>query len=181
MGLGKRMKKDIRIAISGRSGCGNTTVSKILADVLGLRFINFTFRSLAEERGVDFLTILEQSEKNDLIDKEVDKRQIQLARDSDGCVLGSRLAVWMLEDADLKVYLKACPQTRAERIAKREGGDLEKVAAFTANRDKQDHERYMRIYGINNDDYGFVDLIIDTNNLTPPQIADLVIARIKSI
>jgi cytidylate kinase len=179
--LSEQMKEGIKIAISGRSGCGNTTVSKILADMLGLRFINFTFRSLAEERGVDFITILEQSEKDDSIDKEVDTRQVQLARESGGCVLGSRLAIWMLEDADLKVYLKACPEIRAERIAKREGGSLEKVAAFTANRDKQDHERYLRIYDINNDDYGFVDLIIDTNNLTPQQIASIIVERIKII
>ena len=175
------MKRDIKIAISGRSGCGNTTVSKLLSDILDLRFINYTFRSLAEERGVDFLTILAHSEKDDSVDREVDTRQVQLARESSGCVLGSRLAIWMLEDADIKIYLKACPQVRAERIAKREGGDLEKVAAFTANRDKQDHERYLRIYGIDNEDYGFVDLIIDTNNLTPQQIADVIIERTKII
>jgi len=47
------MKKEIKIAISGRSGCGNTTISKMAADSLGLRFINFTFRSLAQERGLE--------------------------------------------------------------------------------------------------------------------------------
>jgi len=177
------MKKNIKIAVSGRSGCGNTTVSKMVADALGLRFINFTFRSLAEERGLDLKKILELAAKDDSIDKEVDIRQVQLAReDSDamnGCVLGSRLAIWMLEEADLKVYLDAAAKTRAARIVNREGGSLEEIAAFTAERDRQDHGRYLRIYNIDTDDYSFADLIIDTDNITPQQIADMIIERAK--
>ncbi|MDR0624827.1 MAG: cytidylate kinase, partial [Treponema sp.] len=45
----KNGKSGLKIAVSGKSGCGNTTVSKIVADTLGLEFINFTFRSLARE------------------------------------------------------------------------------------------------------------------------------------
>ena len=33
--------KEVRVAISGRSGCGNTTVSRILAETLDIAFINF--------------------------------------------------------------------------------------------------------------------------------------------
>ena len=110
------MKRDIKIAIYGKSGCGNTTVSKMIANALNLKFINFTFRSLAEERSVDLKTIIELAAKDDSVDKEVDARQVQLANESNGCVLASRLAIWMLKDADLKVYLNAAAQTRAARI-----------------------------------------------------------------
>ena len=94
-------------------------------------------------------------------------------------MLASRLAIWMLKDADLKVYLGAMPQTRAGRILKREGGSLDEVAAFTAERDKKDHERYLRIYGIDYNDYSFADLIIDTDDLTPRQIVDIILERTK--
>jgi cytidylate kinase len=164
-------QRGLKIAVSGKSGCGNTTVSKIVADTLGLDFINFTFRSLAREKNMDLKEVLALAAADDFWDREVDSRQIALARNSEGCVLGSRLAVWMLEEADLKVYLKARPETRAERIVKREGGDLESVAAFTAERDRQDHERYLRIYNIDNDDCGFADLVIDTDDLGPTEIA----------
>ncbi|MDR0624173.1 MAG: cytidylate kinase family protein, partial [Treponema sp.] len=166
----------LKIAVSGKSGCGNTTVSKIVADTLGLEFINFTFRSLARERNMDLTEVLTLAAKDDSWDREVDSRQIALARKSGGCVLGSRLAIWMLEEADLKVYLQERPETRAERIKKREGGSLEPVAAFTAERDRQDHERYLRIYNIDNDNCGFADLIIDTDNLNPMEIAARIIA-----
>jgi len=175
------MKKDIKIAISGRSGCGNTTICKMLADSLNLQFINFTFRSLAKEKNLDFNTVLELASKDDSWDREIDTRQIQIARESSGCVLGSRLAIWLLDEADLKIYLNAEPDTRAERIAKREGGDMREVAVFTAERDRQDHERYLRIYGIDTDDYSFVNLVIDTDNVTPQQITDIIIERVKKV
>jgi cytidylate kinase len=175
------VKKSIKIAISGRSGCGNTTVSKIVAEKLNLHFINFTFRSLAKERNLQLIDILELAAKDDSIDKEVDTRQVQLAHEAGGCVLGSRLAIWMLREADLKVYLDASPQTRAERIVNREGGGFEEVAAFTADRDKQDHGRYLRIYGIDTDDYSFADLILDTDNITPENITDIIVDIAKKI
>jgi cytidylate kinase len=169
----------MKIAISGKSGCGNTTVSRLVSDMLEIRFINFTFRSLAKERRMSLEEVLAQAARDDSWDREVDRRQVALARESGGCVLGSRLAIWMLEEADLKVYLKAAPATRAKRIVNREGGTLESVAAFTAERDRQDRERYLRIYAIDNDDYGFADLIIDTDVLEPQQIADLIMRRVK--
>ncbi|MDR0487627.1 MAG: cytidylate kinase family protein [Treponema sp.] len=175
------MKKEIKIAVSGRSGCGNTTISKMAADTLGLCFINFTFRALAQEHGMDLKTVLELAANEDFWDKEVDTRQVALARKSGGCVLGSRLAIWMLEEAELKVYLNASPQTRVKRIVKREGGRIEEIAAFTEERDRQDHSRYLRLYNIDTDDYSFADLVIETDNLAPQEIADMIIEKVRQM
>jgi len=181
------MKKDIKIAISGRSGCGNTTICRMLADILNIRFINFTFRSLAQERNLDLKEMLEIAANDDSIDREVDSRQVALAREgaedgvTGGCVLGSRLAIWMLEEADLKVYLDASPEVRVNRIIKRESGSFEEVFAFTAERDKRDHGRYLRIYNIDTNDYSFADLIINTDDLTPQQITDIIIEKVKNL
>jgi cytidylate kinase len=169
------MKKNIKIAISGMSGCGNTTVSKIVADRLGLEFINFTFRTLAQEKGLELKELLELAVKDDSWDKEVDSRQVKLALESKGCVVGSRLAIWMLKEADLKVYLRAKPETRAARIVKREGGNLKDIADFTAERDSRDNRRYIRTYNIDNSKYEFANLIIDTDNINPDEIANLII------
>jgi cytidylate kinase len=169
---------EARIAVSGKSGCGNTTVSRLVSELLGLRFINFTFRSLAAERGISLEEALKRAAEDDSWDREVDRRQLDLAREDGGCVLGSRLSIWMLEEADLKVYLRADPVIRSRRIAAREGGSIAAVAAFTAERDRQDRERYLRIYNIDNDDYGFADLVVDAGALDPQGIADLIIARL---
>ena len=171
----------LKIAISGKSGCGNTTVSRIIAEVLGLRLINFTFRSLAQERGLDLAEVLKKAALDDSWDREVDSRQVAMAREDSGCVLGSRLAIWMLPEANLKVFLTASPLVRAGRIQNREGGNLEKIAEFTASRDKQDSERYMRIYNIDNNDFAFADLIIQTDKMNPTQIVDTVLRRVNEL
>ena len=65
----------MRIAISSRSGCGNTTVTKLVSERLGYPMINFTFRQMAKERGVDFWEFCRLAEKDYEIDKELDRRK----------------------------------------------------------------------------------------------------------
>jgi cytidylate kinase len=173
------IKPVLRIAISGKSGCGNTTVGKLTAARLGLDFINWTFRNLAEKRGVPFEKALELAQTDDSWDREVDAYQVELAMRSVGCVLSSRLAIWMLKDADIRVYLRASPEVRAGRIVKREGGDLGEKARFTENRDKLDRDRYMSLYNIDNDKYDFADLIIDTDNLEIQDVVHTIIGNVK--
>jgi len=172
------MKKDLRIAISGKSGCGNTTVSGLLAQRLGLKLINYTFRQLAEEKGMTLKEVIDAAKNDDSYDKYVDKHQVELAL-AEPCVLGSRLAIWMLKEADFKVYLYASDQTRAERIYKREGGDLQAIKEFTAMRDREDTGRYKAFYNIDNNDYNFVDLIIDTAKYQPEEIVNLIVGKLE--
>jgi cytidylate kinase len=172
----------LKIAISGKSGCGNTTVSRLVAGKLGYRFINFTFRSLAEENKITLQEVLRNAAVDDSWDREVDRRQIALALESEGgCVLGSRLAIWMLKDAALKVYLHADSKTRAERIMQREGGSFTQVNAFTEERDRQDSERYRRLFGIDNNDFSIADLVINTEKFKPEQVADILIAALPRL
>jgi cytidylate kinase len=170
--------KKVKIAISGKSGCGNTTVGKSLAAKLGLTFINWTFRNLAEQRRIPFERALELAQVDDSWDREVDARQVELAREADGCVLSSRLAIWMLKDADVKVYLRASPAVRAARIVKREGGDLAEKARFTEIRDRHDHDRYLKLYNIDNDRYDFADLVIETDCLGIDEVVERIIGYI---
>ena len=135
----------MRIAISSKSGCGNTTVTRLLSERLGIKMINFTFRQMSEERGMDFWQFCALAGKDDSIDKELDRRQVEMAMKEDNCVLGSRLAIWMLEKADFKVYLRATKETRTERILKREGGTFEERFRETEERDRNDSARYLRI------------------------------------
>ena len=173
-----KLKKDLRIAISGKSGCGNTTVSGLLAEKLGIKLINYTFRQLAQEKGMTLKEVIEAAKNDDSYDKYVDKHQVELAL-KESCVLGSRLAIWMLNEADLKVYLYASDETKAGRVYNREGGNLQEIKDFTAMRDREDTGRYKEFYGIDNNDYKFVDLIIDTANYLPEQIVDLILSELK--
>ena len=170
--------KPVRVAISGKSGCGNTTVSTLLSQKLGVKLINYTFRQLAQEKGLTLAQVIENAKTDDSYDIFVDNHQVELAR-AEPCVLGSRLAIWMLKEADLKVYLYASDDTRAKRILNREGGDLEQIKSFTSMRDSEDSKRYLKLYNIDNNKYDFCDLTIDTANYNPEQIVDLILAELK--
>lgn len=167
-------EKELRIAISGKSGCGNTTVSTLLAKKLNIDIINFTFRQLAVEKNISLAQVIESAKTSDWWDKEVDTRQVALAQ-KQSCVLASRLAIWMLKEADFKVYLLASDDERASRILKREGGDLEKIKAFTKMRDSEDTRRYKELYNIDNTDHSCADFVVDTANYMPEQIVDLIL------
>lgn len=170
--------KELRIAISGKSGCGNTTVSTMLSEKLGVTLINYTFRQLAAEKNMTLQEVIENAKTDDFYDKYVDTHQVELAQ-KESCVLGSRLAIWMLKEADIKVYLIASDDTRAKRILNREGGDLEKIKEFTAFRDSQDSARYMKLYKIDNNEYEFADLKIDTATRTPEMIVEMIIEYLE--
>ena len=172
-----KQNRQLRIAISGKSGCGNTTVSTLLSKTLNITLINYTFRQLAQEKGMTLADVIENAKTDDSYDKYVDTHQVELAK-RESCVLGSRLAIWMLKEADLKVYLFASDDTRANRILNREGGDLQQIKDFTSMRDSEDSKRYMKLYQIDNNKYDFCDLIIDTANYNPEQIVDLIIAEL---
>ncbi len=169
--------KPVRVAISGKSGCGNTTVSTLLSQKLGVKLINYTFRQLAQEKGLTLAQVIENAKTDDSYDIFVDNHQVELAK-AEPCVLGSRLAIWMLKEADLKVYLYASDETRASRILNREGGDLQEIKSFTSMRDSEDSRRYLKLYNIDNNKYDFCDLIIDTANYNPEQIVDLILKEL---
>ena len=171
--------RELRVAISGKSGCGNTTVSSLLAKTLGITLINYTFRQLSQERGITLGELIEQAKGDDSYDRYVDTHQVELAR-RESCVLGSRLAIWMLKEADAKIYLLASDELRASRILKREGGDLQKIQEFTAMRDAEDTKRYKKLYNIDNNAYGSVaDIIIDTSCNVPEQIVEKILSELE--
>lgn len=174
------MLNDIIIAISGKSGCGNSTVSRLVAEEFKLKLINYTFHNLADERNTEFNTLCLLAESDPQYDYQVDEMQVKLAA-AGNCVLGSRLAIWLVKQAALKVYLKATEAVRAGRIHRREGGAYEEVLAQMRERDRRDTERYKRLYNLNNDEYSFADLIIDTDDLNQHDVAERVIARIRTI
>ena len=172
------------IAISGKSGCGNTTVVGLLAERLGVSPINYTFRAMAVDRGISFeeMLILANADPSYSFDRALDARQVELARAQArrrDCVIGSRLAMWLLPDATLRLYLAGSLEVRAARIHSREGDDLASKLAFTRERDESDHLRYLTIYGIDNNDLSSADLVVNTEQWMPSAIVDIVMTALE--
>ncbi len=170
---------DIRIAISGKSGCGNSTVSRIVAARLDLRLVNYTFKDLARDRGMTFEAVCREAERDPEYDYAIDRRQVALAREG-RCVLGSRLAIWLLRGQALTVYLQAGLEARARRISAREGMPYAEALADTTARDRRDHDRYLRLYGYDVDSWDFADLVIDAERFDQDAVAELIVQRARA-
>lgn len=164
----------MRIAISGLSGCGNTTISGKVAEALGFKKVNYTFHDLARDLGIPFERLQhEEVEKTDRWDLELDKKLQSLASE-DNVVLGSRLACWLV-DADLKVWLHAPARVRAKRIAERENREYKETLAETKLRDKENRARYKRIYGVDVRKYEeVVDLVVNNSFFTIEQTTAII-------
>lgn len=173
------MSNELRIAISGKSGCGNSTASRLVAARLGLPVINYTFKDLARDNGMSFDEVCRKAEEGPEFDYLIDRMQVEMA-EKGPCVLGSRLAIWLLRETAFTVYLDASPEVRAARIATREGIpyqlSLEKMLA----RDKRDRDRYLRLYEWDVDSYSFAQLVIDTGRLDPEAVADRIVKAVQA-
>ena len=170
---------ELVITISGKSGCGNSTVSRMVAERLGLRHINFTLRDLARERGLSFEQLWERANYDQSVDHDLDRRLMELAADG-GCVLGTRLAIWLIEDRDLSVYLEATQQTRAARIASREVMSYGAALTATDQRDRRDRNRYLRLYDIDIDDASQADLVVDTEELDEHAVVGKIVEALRA-
>lgn len=171
---------EMKIAISGLSGCGNTTACKNVSKALGLKIINYTFRDLAKELGVPLEELHEKSKGDPFFDFLVDKKQLQLAEKEENFVMGSRLAGWLLEDAELRVWLTASPEERARRIARREQISFEDAFRATHKRDDENEKRFKLYYGLDIRDLGGYDLILNTEQLSPEQVCAAIVEAARA-
>lgn len=163
------------VAIAGPIGVGKSTVAKLLAQQLGYRYISGgeVFHDIARQRGISVTDVNKLAERDSSLDHEVDRRQRELAQRGD-CVVESRLSGWMVE-ADLKVWLKAPSQIRAERVAAREGRSVAAAEAELVERERSEWARYEQLYRINVDDLSPYHLVIDTTKWSAEAIAEALV------
>lgn len=169
----------MRITISGPPGSGKTTVAKILSKKLGYKLISGgdIFRDMAKEHNMDLVEFSKYAENNWDVDREIDRRLIELAKENDNIILDSRLSGWLAylnRIPAFKVYVNASLPVRIERIWRREGGSFEKVKEETVYREESEKLRYKKIYNIDFDDLSIYDLIVDSDNLTPEEITKII-------
>ncbi|WP_336325900.1 (d)CMP kinase [Halovenus sp. HT40] len=171
------------ITVSGPAGSGKSTLAASLAAELSYEHVSGgdIFRSIAEERDLTPLELNRRAEEDDQIDRDLDRRLRSTARDSDHLVLESRLAGWMAgEYADLRLWLDAPLAVRAERIADREEKSVEQAREETQARADSEALRYREYYGIDIDDLGIYDLVINTARWGPDGVTDLALQAVET-
>ena len=165
------------ITISGPIGSGKSTAAKALAEELGYEHVSGgdIFRSLADERGYTPLEFNKLAEEDDQIDRDLDRRLRETAREQDDLVLESRLAGWMAgEYADIRVWLDAPEDVRASRVADREDTSIEEAKRTLHARAESEVVRYRRYYDIDFSDRSIYDLAVNTARWGPEGVMEVV-------
>ncbi len=171
------------ITISGPAGSGKSTVATGLAETLRYEHVSGgdIFRELADERGLTPLELNRRAEEDESIDRDLDRRQRELAATSDDLVLESRLAGWMAGDhADFRVWLDAPLDVRVARIADREDKSVETAREETVQRAASEALRYEEYYNIDIETFDIYDLSLNTARFSPDSVLDVVETAIKA-
>ena len=149
-----------------------------MAAALKLESVNFTMRNLSEELDVSFAELMERRKTDEKYDYLLDEKLIELCR-KDGVVFGSRLAIWLCENPDLRVWLGASLEERTRRIAKRENKSFEVALSETKRRDAGDISQYEKLYGIDVLKHDFADLKINSEGMSVSEVAKKIVETAK--
>ena len=174
-------KKNI-IALSGDLAAGKGTVSEIL-----IRDLNYGIyrngayaRKLAAEMGLNITSFNEYLSKHPEIDKKKKKSAAEYAKDHDNFIIDARLG-WYAVPESFKVYLRVDIEEAAKRAFQDE--KRKKTESFaTVEEQKQDmikrfnmeNERYWNLYHVRKEDMSNYDLVVDTTNITPEEVAEII-------
>lgn len=174
----------MRLSISGPIGSGKTTVCQLLSERLGWKMVvsGHIFRQMAKERSLTLAQFGALAETDPCIDRELDQRMVDLAREEDDIIIEGRLAAYNLERAGVdafKVLLEAEIEVRAARVAQREAEDLKQAATEMLERQRSEALRYKKYYDIDINDDSVYDMVVDTSELTPEEVVDLIVTELK--
>lgn len=170
------------ITIGGLAGSGTTTAAEALSKKLNIPFISAgsIFRDMAKEKEMSLLEFSKFAEDNTAIDIELDKRQVKIAKESENLIVEGRLSAHFIE-ADLRVWLLAPLDTRAERVRVRESKSMELAIDEIIIRENSEALRYLDIHDINIHNFDIYDLVINTNRFNPDSIAEIILITLKVI
>jgi cytidylate kinase len=171
------------LTVSGPPGSGKSTTAAALAKAFDLEHISGgdIFRALADERGLSPVEFNELAEKDDQIDRDLDRRLHEIAHERDDVLLESRLAGWLAADAaDIKIWLDAPLNIRAERIAEREDKSFEAAYDETHRRERSEAKRYREYYNIDIDDRSIYDIVYNTARWSPEGVLGMLTTAVDS-
>jgi len=157
----------MRITVSGLPGSGTTSLSRHLAERHGMTMISAgeVFRQLAKEHNLGLAEFGRLAEEDPSYDKMIDARQKEIAETRDNIIVEGRLSGWMVENADLKIWLYAPTGCRISRIVSRDDvADTATAEKITLERERCEAGRYRLYYDIDINDLSIYHLILNSEH-----------------
>lgn len=174
----------VQVSIGGMPGSGKSTVAKLVAKKLNLKFYSTgnIMRELAAKRG---LSIEEYISLKEDVDSEIDNYQKNLGEKEDDFIIEGRLAFKFIPNS-IKIFFGTGLKTAAARIFANQRTKSEKsyksdADAFASikSRMELDTKRYKKLYGVDAYNPENFDYIIDTTEMALGEVVDNVVKIIK--
>jgi cytidylate kinase len=173
------------ITISGLHGTGKSTIAKLIAEKLRIKYYSTgqIFRDLAIEMNMNLEEFTKYVEENPEIDKKLDNKIIEIAQKGN-IIIDSQLSGYILKAiADFKILLTCSLETRIKRMSDRDNNTYEEKVKETLTREKSELERFKRLYDIdlnNKEELNkLYDIIIDTEKLSVEEILEQILSFIE--
>jgi len=168
------------VTISGPPGSGTSTLVSKISEQRDWNSINGgdVFREEASRRGLTVEELSSEAKEDLDVDRRLDSL-LQEKMTSPDCpeIVESRLSGWWAQKNSLeclRVWVEVSDDVRAKRIQKREGGSFEKCLEKSIQRQSDDKERYMVLYGIDLDDLSPYDLVVDADDKGEDEVFEIV-------
>ncbi len=180
------MEKNV-IIISGHAGVGKSTLALSISRKYKMKFYTGSdfFKEIARKHGYkpvgkgwwdsrEGLKFLQERKTNPEIDKEVDKKMMQKAKE--GNVVVTSWTLPYLGADGIKIFIAASQEERAKRISKRDGIPISEAMEIVRERDKENKTLYKKIYNFNlGDDLDVFDLVLNTNGMSIKEVQGAIV------
>lgn len=165
------------LTINGKPGSGKSSVARIIADRLGLEYIDIgeIRRKAAKEKAMTLEEYNKWGETTDATDKPVDDMLLKFAAERDQLVISSRTAYHFIPKS-IKILLDVDLWVAAQRIFSDEKlktrnetantSSVEQIEHALKERMRSDAARYEKYYHLDIYDPSAYDLVIDTSNIS---------------
>ena len=167
----------MNISITGDLGSGKSSVSDELKK-RGYSYVScgIIMREYGQKHNMSVLDVNKLAITDSSIDKYIDDRQAELGKKRTKAIFDGRLS-WYFVPNSFKVYLTVDKRISAERVFKDSSrksetyNSVEETYIKINERQSVERERYYKKYGVDYLNFNNYDLIIDSSDATPKQIA----------
>lgn len=174
----------MQIAISGDLGSGKSTIGKLLAAELGMKYVSTgeLHREIATSRDLTTLELNKIAELDSSIDEEVDNALRALAVSGENAVVDSRMAWWFLPEA-FSVHLTVSPDVGASRALGRHRETetyqtADEARVSVKQRAASERSRFTSLYGVDVGRLRNYSAVLDTTSVLPAQVIERLLALI---
>lgn len=175
------MKKHI-ITITGDHASGQGMLSNFIQKDMGYEvYRNGQYaRKLAKDMGMSITEFQTYLNENPEMDRKIEKSAAEYADSHDNLVIDAKLG-WYAVPYSFKVYLKVDIDVAAKRafedVNRKDSEPYESIMEakkLIIYRYNEENKRWFEEYGIRRDDMTNYDIVVDTTNLTPEEVFNIV-------